>query len=333
VAGLSQNLLFSKKNLNRVFRMTGGIPRLINMICDRALLGAYVQDKNRVDHKTLVTAAREVFGKSGPLLIKVRLHPVRTVLFVFIFLAVLSVPVIYWNPRSLLSSLPLARPQKAVEVKVFDDSPLLGLEKPAEITTAATRDSAFQALFNCWGIRINPSERKSPCEQALEHGLLCLNDKGGFTDLRQLNKPVMLSLINQQGERYFAALLSLDEKSALFTIGKENRKVDIGELGSNWLGEYTLFWKAPPIYTKKPGWGSRGPFVSWIDQQLSIVQGRPAKPAEKQSYDDAMKKEIRAFQVSAGLVPDGIIGPKTLICLANATGVGGPTLMEKTRNR
>jgi general secretion pathway protein A len=43
--------------------MSFGIPRLINVICDRALLGAYVQGKDTVDKKTLVKAAQEVFGE------------------------------------------------------------------------------------------------------------------------------------------------------------------------------------------------------------------------------------------------------------------------------
>ncbi len=61
VAGGSRTL-FPAHELKRLFRLTGGIPRLINVICDRALLGAYVQGKDRVDAVTLAKAAREVFG-------------------------------------------------------------------------------------------------------------------------------------------------------------------------------------------------------------------------------------------------------------------------------
>ncbi len=65
VAGLVRGELFPRSALKRLYRLTGGVPRLINVICDRALLGSYVQGKNRIDLKTLQTAAREVSG-TGP---------------------------------------------------------------------------------------------------------------------------------------------------------------------------------------------------------------------------------------------------------------------------
>ncbi len=54
--------LFQTTALGKLFRLTGGIPRLINVVCDRALLGAYVQGKDRVDTATLTRASREVLG-------------------------------------------------------------------------------------------------------------------------------------------------------------------------------------------------------------------------------------------------------------------------------
>ncbi len=56
--------LFPAIILGKLFLLSGGIPRLINLICDRALLGAYVQGKEGVDKRTLVKAAHEVFGES-----------------------------------------------------------------------------------------------------------------------------------------------------------------------------------------------------------------------------------------------------------------------------
>jgi hypothetical protein len=59
VAG-AQRQLFPERLLGRVYRLSGGVPRVINVLCDRALLGAYVQSKERVDAATLAQAAREV---------------------------------------------------------------------------------------------------------------------------------------------------------------------------------------------------------------------------------------------------------------------------------
>jgi general secretion pathway protein A len=60
VAG-TQRQLFPLAIMGRLHRLSGGIPRVINVLCDRALLGTYAQGKERVDRATLEQAAREVF--------------------------------------------------------------------------------------------------------------------------------------------------------------------------------------------------------------------------------------------------------------------------------
>lgn len=61
VAGL-QAELFSARSLEKLYSYSGGIPRIINAICDRALLGAFVLGKKSIDEKTLAMAAREILG-------------------------------------------------------------------------------------------------------------------------------------------------------------------------------------------------------------------------------------------------------------------------------
>jgi general secretion pathway protein A len=62
VAG-SNIQLFDEKTIKRLYQLSSGVPRIINIICDRALLGAYVENQPRVDIQTLNNAAVEVFGK------------------------------------------------------------------------------------------------------------------------------------------------------------------------------------------------------------------------------------------------------------------------------
>jgi general secretion pathway protein A len=331
VAGPPRVQLFSKGTLKLLFRLTGGIPRLINVICDRALLGAYVQGKDQVDRKTLLTATREVSGQNG------RRWGIKTVhLAILSFLIILLFATLiaaYYSlrPHPDPSIMPIRTSQKQVMAIPIPEPPLLKLNKPTDCTLAETKELAYRALFSQWGIPVNPQDRRTPCEQALEKGLQCLNEKGSLSDLRQLNKPAVLTLVDGKGEEYYATILSIQGHTATFSVGHETRKVDIKEIASWWFGQYTLFWKAPADYKGKLEQGSHGPFVNWIDQHLSIVQERAAKPEEKLFFNEPMKKEIRAFQITAGLVPDGIVGPKTIICLSNATDGGGPTLTNKRR--
>jgi general secretion pathway protein A len=56
-------VMFSLPALQRVYAHTGGIPRLVNLLCDRALLAAYAAQTTRID-PAMVNAAAEVLGFS-----------------------------------------------------------------------------------------------------------------------------------------------------------------------------------------------------------------------------------------------------------------------------
>ncbi len=59
IAGGENRNLFTKKSLKILHKHSQGIPRLINLICDRALLGAYAVNTHIVDRKIMKTAAYE----------------------------------------------------------------------------------------------------------------------------------------------------------------------------------------------------------------------------------------------------------------------------------
>src|SRR5712692_1393371 len=57
IAGGSASVAFTAKALARVHRFSGGIPRLINLICDRALLAGFSARANRISHDMVKRAA------------------------------------------------------------------------------------------------------------------------------------------------------------------------------------------------------------------------------------------------------------------------------------
>src|SRR6516162_8960782 len=65
VAGAT-NDIFTGGALSEVYRLSGGVPRVINVICDRALLGAYTQDRHRVTGALVRRGAQEVFARRIP---------------------------------------------------------------------------------------------------------------------------------------------------------------------------------------------------------------------------------------------------------------------------
>ncbi len=72
VAGMTRQIPFDRAAIQRVHEISRGVPRRINLLCDRAMLGAYAHGRPGIDVATVEKAAREVFGKSEPL------HPDRS---------------------------------------------------------------------------------------------------------------------------------------------------------------------------------------------------------------------------------------------------------------
>lgn len=62
--------IFPDKTLKKLYAITAGVPRIINLVCDRAMLGAYTQNMRSVDVRTLERAAREILGASYPAALK-----------------------------------------------------------------------------------------------------------------------------------------------------------------------------------------------------------------------------------------------------------------------
>jgi general secretion pathway protein A len=64
VAGMSGLIPFDRDARHRIHELTRGVPRRINLLCDRALLGAYASGRQRVDRAIVDKAASEVFDFS-----------------------------------------------------------------------------------------------------------------------------------------------------------------------------------------------------------------------------------------------------------------------------
>jgi len=89
VAGCSDPV-FSHAAVKKLFRISHGIPRLINLICDRAMLGAYAKNTHRITPRLLSRAAREVLGKKSSETRPVKLKKIAWLMIVALMMAGLS---------------------------------------------------------------------------------------------------------------------------------------------------------------------------------------------------------------------------------------------------
>jgi general secretion pathway protein A len=335
VAG-TQRQLFPRAVLNRVYRLTGGIPRIINVLCDRALLGTYVQGKERVDRTTLAQAAREVFNRpTKPLTLR---HAITA--GVIVLMAGVLAPLAYQQglPKTKTTAIqqtvrkliaPPAVWKTAGQAKIIEPAFPEKLEWPSHESRELDEAMAYNALFREWGAVYKGTD---PCREALNLGLRCRTARGGLNEVRQFNRPVVLRMRDDRGDEFNATLTSLDSKSATFALGSRTVRVAIGTLATQWSGYYRMLWRVPPVVPEYIRAGERGPAVAWLRSQLAMAEGGAAEPTGKDPvFDDVMARQVKQFQLAQGLIPVGTVGPQTLIRLAGMSDHAAPTLVHETR--
>jgi general secretion pathway protein A len=329
VAGHVRGDLFPQPVLGKLYRLTGGVPRLINVICDRALLGACIEGKERVDRQILAKAAREVSGDATSLERRRRLYALVIPSAALVICAALVVGFYVHGAKQKQHVPDALRDQEAgAERGVSIPSPGTAAESPEGLILATTKVQAFSTLFKLWRIDYDIQDKRSACEQARAKGLECLERKGSLDSLIQMNRPAVLRLTDVKGSEQHATLVFLKGENASFAAPHGMQEVNVREIVRGWSGHYTLLWRPPPGHARQIRMGMRGPSVAWLDRQLALVQGREGL-AVRQVYDQDMVRQVKEFQFANGLVPDGIVGPDTMIHLSGAAGQDGPFLRNK----
>jgi general secretion pathway protein A len=336
--------VFSEQVLGRLYRQTGGIPRLINVVCDRAMLGAYVNSKPMVNRSILARAAREVQGRSLRPWWSLRGSVVVVSLLIG---AMATAGLVYTSDLQIATLLPLqpveSLPGVAGETPVVmtvgapaaAEPPEENIPTPAPAIPgwpeqAVARDdslaAAYVALFERWNTPLSV-DNTNPCAQAITVGLRCFSGVGNLGTLARYDRPAILTLVGNEGRPYRATLLELDDETATLAFAHGIETVTVRDLEAHWQGKYQLLWRvAPPDYTFiSPG--NRSPGVTWLTRSLRAA-GIDSL-AEKNDYDAEVIAAVRAFQIRHGLVADGIAGRQTLIQLNSETDESVPRLGKR----
>jgi general secretion pathway protein A len=326
VAGATTDI-FAPGALGAVFRLSQGVPRVINVICDRALLGAYSLDRHRVAAPLVRNAAAEVFGR------RFTPHwlPWAATAAIGVVLALLTVALWNlqpWNARGYRASTALRSGDAGAAVPVSTAAALrTQAPPPARLGELLTRhaaetdtDSAFGKLFGLWGAKYQ-ANGTDPCTQAAAQGLACVAERGSFGQLRLYNHPAILLLNDGGGASHQVVLTALDDEQARLDLGGA-QKVGIGELSHYWLGDFVMLWRPASSPVKALSTGMRGAQVRWLRQSLEQLHGLHSDASVSDLFDAELAGEVREFQRQHQLTVDGIAGVQTQIALAAA--VAGP---------
>ena len=380
VAGSDRASPFSARRMRQIHVLARGIPRRINLLCDRALLGAYALGKPQVDSATIAQAAQEVFdGRSRPRSNSAfgarALLPGALLAFLVIGVAGFGIgrmtPWLTVNQPAAsaigsVSARPFTHGRAVVQAaadpaatRAISSSPasatLLPLSpsvmpgmpipsatpataisnamsvtvpEPAVIVGESVRElsAAYRQLGEIWHLKLAPGD---PCLVAQKQGLHCFTSKNGLSEIRALDQPGILTLHDDQNQKYYAVLTGLGNQSATLRIGAQVEQVTLNALSRRWQGAYRTFWHGPAGELRQIDIGAVGADVDWVASRLARVD-KMAQPAPDQPFDTAMRGRVRAFQLAQGLAPDGIPGVQTMMRLASVVDGTEPHLQPDT---
>ncbi len=298
VAGQRQPT-FTRAALRMVHARTGGVPRLINNVCDRALLGAYALGKKRVTDAIVRKAAAEVFGRG----LRRWLQPAAVVaLLAAIVVSATAFGgdrldyVAGWWAQQLVPA-PVAPSTAAVIVPVPPPRPTVTSLLDA---TTADRDAALARLFARWSVDYRPRAGEAFCDVAWRAGLRCLARAGTWTMLRRLDLPATLTLTTAEGARHYVTAAALGGDTVTLDLPERAVTLPLTEVERVWDGAFLAVWKAP---------------------DLAASELRPGSD---------QKRRVIAFQRAHGLAADGVLGEDTLLRLATTTRAANVPSLTKT---
>jgi general secretion pathway protein A len=280
--------------------------------------------------KTLMTAAREVSGGGERQRRKQKLYQ-WILAGLILVLCMIFGATYYEQVLQVFKPLPQRTSEPVVQKPVAKPKVEIvrpaTLERPIDQTGFSTKEMAYDTLFGEWRIHYVKEKGRSACEQALALGLRCLEGKGSVGILRQMNKPAVLRLVDDRNDDYYATLTSLKGETATCVIGNAEKTVDLKELVRWWSGDYLIVWRAPAEYEEELKPGGSGRLVEWLERHPELSKGqKPARMGLRNKYEGELVKQVTKFQLAAGMVPDGIVGPRTMMLLNTAFNSTDPGL-------
>ncbi len=306
VAGGEGKVAFTSTALRQVHASSRGIPRLINLVCDRALLAGYVAGARTITAPMVRQAAEEVEPERPVRALRWRHGLVATVLAVGLALAAFAVA-----PRMARAPAAdgehLAAGGTAAAERRDPPAATLAAALPAAAAAAPLPAPSPSAVFDTF---LRTAERDASLAEASARvaaawGTGRLSQatlRTHLAQLRTLDLPAALELFHpSRRDTCFVALLGLDERVAQVATGPGSLEtVPLAQLEPFWTRDAVVWWPE--------------------DESIRADSVRQEQWARRllgaQGYrDDDLAAALRRFQGDAELVSDGVLGPRTRLAL------------------
>lgn len=343
--------LFTRKAIAALHKHSGGIPRLTNLLCERALMAGYGQGKVPIDHKMVNQAAIEVLGdidesneKRWPFVAAAALVLAFGLSFYLFNRTAID------ENLSATTALPQAQAQQPVDepiTTITANKPLIQVQQPqapVQSTPAVNAeqqilrqamlqsnsiDNAFAGLFGLWDKQ--PIIGLSACQAAQQQNLACYQQQGNWNSIMRLNYPAVVYLQDAQANVFYGVIVERQVDQILLQLGEQQFWVNKDWFDRHFSGTFEILWQPDSILPREIGQASSVAELQWLENSLAIVSQRRARLLTQ--FDSELEQQLMQFQRQHGLKPDGIAGNQTLIQLNLYLSQQGPRLSASEERR
>ncbi|MBJ6749248.1 AAA family ATPase [Geomonas anaerohicana] len=318
-------LTFSPGAFKRIFKFSGGLPRLINGVCDRALLLAYTRECKDVTPAMAALAIADL-RKDAPR--RKRASQVR----VLSAALVLCVIIIAGFSAVSFHLLP-GQKQESKEVKEVKETVPTGAKLPPWSAEAARQAIAAQpeqdnlyaavnAVLGAWRVqRVEPVRGQPANLRTLvkERALVASKFSSNIELLGRLDAPALLHIVLPGGTERLVALVGVDKDEVEVVPQVSGRtKLTRAELAQLWSGGTTVLWKdfhGIASRTKGAEKAAATKSLQGLLKQVGCYDG----PLDGK-LSEPTKAGLAEFQRREQLMADGKVGAQTLMLLYRRAG-------------
>ncbi len=323
IAGGRGVVSFTKEAARRIYRYSGGLPRLVNIASDRALLAAYTKNKREVSARIASAGIADVKrGKESRKWKIIAEAGIAAGLLAMAFFVLFGQGVL----DSFRHASPVMEPA-SVTAKISPQERMQTVRANlGTMNEKASSSSACDAMAKLWKIESlggtnDPADPRAMERAARDAGLSLYWFSGNLGALLRLDCPAILDLRSPdaRGKRFTTLTGFKDGKIFLDPPLSEESAVEPVDLERYWSGRGWILWRNPLGLPAKISPGASGKHVK--DLQGMLAKAGVLREAPTGRYDGGTTAAVREFQISKGIDPDGVAGQQTQILLYKAAGL------------
>ena len=320
-------VIFTQGAIRELYRISGGIPRIINVCCDRALLAAYVDNSHFIERKHMLQAIHEVMGtKSFISTVKEYLASGQLLNYWFrlsagVILAAAAglgagYLLCHHNGAELKTELirrlkaddEIIRYREAIrdingrraeQESIIREQTRYG----TDVLNSSFEEDSWKKLLREWGFADASGNFDSDCAYIRNAGFRCFAGNGSLTELEKYNVPAVISLLDGKLRPFHAVLLKLNDNYASLLINNREWIVKRDFVNESMEGDFRLIWPLPAgeeTVSRKSGSEAQMKLYEMLNRY------EDTDTYAFNGYDKTMANRVKKVQQSLGIKADGM---------------------------